>query len=291
MTYPTRTATIDQFEHEFRSIRRWLNQFDSFQSGGSGTGGIWDIWLQRPQANFARPALNIKHVDSPEPEDQGRSMITIMNDWQIEVLVEDDWQARRLASEIRQRLLQTQLIPLYLWSWQPPPIEVAEVVGGGSIGAGTYSVLVTAVNHDDEESLPTDSLEITVGANAAIEVAIVPWPRTATVAKEYRVYAGSAGSETLEATVAVSTGSVNLFHTLTDLPGGGASPPSSSIMFSHFLRVSQVGMSVLEHPSLDGVFNGLVSFRTSNQLARIAKPGETPIPKPLQTVTVSEEVS
>lgn len=289
MTYELRTQTIEQTEHEYRSIRAWLNEFVTF------TGR--DIHLQRPPNDFTRPALNIKRIESPQAAQQGRSLIKNTNDWQIEVLVEDTgsgvggfWQAEREISEIKQRLLQSELIPLYLWGWQPPPIAITEVPGGGSLPAGEVSVKVTAVNYDGEESLATDSVALTVALNSAIEVAISPWPRSASVAEDFKVYAGAVDAETFEATVNVPKPAIeNVFHSITSLVGGGAALPTSSKMFSHFLRVKNVVTRVMEHPALDSVFNGLVSFRTENQLSRIARPGG-PIDKTVTTVTQDVEV-
>lgn len=289
MTYELRTQTIEQTEHEYRSIRAWLNDFITFTNR--------DIWLQRPPSDFTRPALNIKRIESPMAEDQGRSLIKNTNDWQIEVLTEDTgsglggfWQAEREISEIKQRLLQSELIPLYLWGWQPPPIEITEIAGGGSLPAAEISVKVTAVNHDDEESLPTDSVALTVALNSSVEIAIRPWPRSASLAKEFKVYAGAVDAETFEVAVSVPNPSIqNVFTIITSLAGGGASLPTTSKMFSHFLRVKNVVTRVLEHPALDSVFNGLVMFRTENQLSRIAIPGG-PIAKPIATVTQDVEV-
>ena len=289
MTYALRTQTIEQTEHEWRSIRAWLNDFVTFNGR--------DIWLQRPPDDFTRPALNIKRIESPTAADQGRSLVSNINDWQIEVLVEDTgsgvggfWQAEREVSEISQRLLQSELIPLYLWGWQPPPIEITEIAGGGSLPAGEISVKVTAVNHDDEESLPTDSIALTVALNSSVEVAIRPWPRSASLAKEYKVYAGAVDTETFEVTVAVPNPSIhNVFQIITSLAGGGAALPTTSKMFSHFLRIKNVVTRVMEHPALDSVFNGLVMFRTENQLSRIAVPGG-PIEKRIGVVTQDLEV-
>jgi len=289
MTYDFRTQTIEQTEHEYRSIRAWLNDFVTFNGR--------DIWLQRPPTDFTRPALNIKRIESPTAMAQGRNFIKNVNDWQIEVLVEDTgsgvggfWQAEREISEIKQRLLQSELIPLYLWAWQPPPIAISEVPSGGSLPAGLVSVKVTAVNYDGEESLATDSVALTVALNSSVEVAIRPWPRSASVAEDYKVYAGAVDAETFEATVNVPKPSVeNIFHTITSLAGGGAVLPTSSKMFSHFLRITNVVTRVMEHPALDSVFNGLVSFRTENQLSRIARPGD-PIEKTIATVTQDVEV-
>ncbi len=289
MTYALRTQTIEQTEHEWRSIRAWLNDFVTFNGR--------DIWLQRPPDDFTRPALNIKRIESPAAMDQGRSLVSNTNDWQIEVLVEDTgsgvggfWQAEREVSEIKQRLLQSELIPLYLWGWQPPPIEITEIAGGGSLPAAEISVKVTAVNHDDEESLPTDSIALTVALNSSVEVAIRPWPRSASLAKEYKVYAGAVDTETFEVTVAVPNPSIhNVFQIITSLAGGGAALPTTSKMFSHFLRIKNVVTRVLEHPALDSVFNGLVMFRTENQLSRIAVPGG-PIEKTIAVVTQDVEV-
>ncbi len=289
MTYALRTQTIEQTEHEYRSIRSWLNDFVTFNSR--------DIWLQRPPSDFSRPALNIKRIESPQPAQQGRSFIKNTNDWQIEVLTEDTsgnqsgfWQAEREVSEIKQRLLQSELIPLYLWAWQPPPIEITEIAGGGSLPAGVVSVKVTAVNYESEESLATDSLSLTVALNSSVEVAIRPWPRSASVAKEYKVYAGAVDAETFEVVVPVPNPSIhNVFTTLTSLAGGGAALPTTSKFFSHFLRVKNVVTRTLEHPALDSVFNGLVMFRTENQLSRIAIPG-APIEKVIAKVTQDREV-
>ena len=273
MTYGVRTETVALDEHELRSIRRWLNQMVTVNGR--------DIHLHRPPEDFSRPAFVLKEIDRTEV-DRGRSMTLSEADWQIEVLYEDFWATKRVTAEIRQRLLQLERIPLYLWGWQFPGLWLEELPGAGSLPAGEVSVGVSAVSHEDEESLVSETKQITVALNSAVRVSWTPWPRAASVAKEYRVYAGASGAETVEATVADPLGAHRrlVFHDLATLAGGGASPPASSVFFAdRYMRVhprEQISSRLMEHPSADGVFNGFVNFRTRTESVRVAQPGQAP---------------
>jgi hypothetical protein len=283
MTYEVRTPTIALDEHEIRSLRRWLNQMVTVNGR--------DIFLQRAPADFTRPAYVLKEIDR-NPVDRGRSLTMDETDWQIEILTEDFWDTKRQVAEIRQRLLQVGRVPLYLWGWQYPDITIEELPGLGSLPAGQVSVGVSAVNHEDEESLLSNTVQLTVALDSAIRVSWTPWPRAVPVAKEYRVYAGVLDAETLETTVADPGSRLSVFHDITSLVGGGASPPTSSVFFANrYLRVphNQVQSRMMEHPAADGVFNGIVSFRTLVESVRIAQPGIAPV-REIGTVTKTVEV-
>ncbi len=285
MTYEVRTPTIALDEHELRSLRRWLNQFVTVNGR--------DIFLQRAPADFARPAYVLKEIDR-NPVDRGRSMTMDETDWQLEILTEDFWDTKREIAEIRQRLLQATRIPLYLWGWQYPDIWLEELPGAGTLPAGEVSVGIAAVNHEDESSMLSTTAQITVALNSAVRVLWTPWPRGASVAKEYDVYAGADGSETLEVTVAdpLQQRRTNLFTDITSLAGGGASPPTSSVFFANrYMKVPHnlVQSRIVEHPAADGVFNGFINFRTEVESVRIARPGEAPA-REIGTVTKTLEV-
>lgn len=285
MTYEVRTQTTALDEHEMRSVRRWLNQFVTV----SGK----DIWLQRPPADFDRPAYVLKEIDR-QPVDRGRSFTMDEVDWQIEILTEDFWTTKREVAEIRQRFLQSTRIPLYLWGWQYPDIYIEELLGQGSLPAGEVSVGISAVNHEGEESLLSNTVQITVAAGSAVRVSWTPWPRGVPVAKEYRMYAGASGAELLEATITDPGKRLSVFHDLASLAGGGASPQSSSVFFANrYLRVvtDQIASRMMEHPSADGVFNGMVTFQTRTESARIAKPGAAALDQEIATVTQTLEVN
>lgn len=289
MTYATQPMTIDLAEHELRSLRRWLNQMQRFQSDGAGAGGKWDIWLNRPDGGFARPALMLTETNRIR-EPRGRSWVCSKGSWQVEVLAESFWDAKHAVSDITQRLLRTLRIPLYLWSWQYLRAQVTEDAGNGSIPAGQVSVRVSAVNVGDEESLAGPSEVVAVAANAAVEVLIPPWPREGRVAKEYRVYAGSVGAEVLEATVTgLPDAPVPVVHTLTSLAGTGDPVPTDSVFFHRFMCVDEASVQdrVMEHPELDGVFNGFVTFTTDVTTVR------DPVaqwPKAVADIEISDEV-
>ncbi len=283
MTYAVRTQTTALDEHELRSIRRWMNEMVTVNGR--------DIFLQRAPADFSRPSYVLKEIDR-NSVDRGRSMTMDEADWQIEILTEDYWATKREVAEIRQRLLQVQRIPLYLWGWQFPDIWIEELAGQGSLSAGTVSVGVSAVSHADEESMMSDAVSLTVTAGSAIRISWTPWPRGASAAKEYRVYAGASGVEQLQTTVADPLGEnrLSLFETLTTDPVGGASPPASSVYFANrYLRVPQsfVSSRSSEHPSADGVFNGFVGFRTEVESVRIARPAVAP-DREIGTVNVDD---
>lgn len=285
MTYEVRTQTIALDEHELRSIRRWMNQMVTVNGR--------DIHLQRAPGEFERPAYVLKEVDR-KVVDRGRSMTMDQTDWQIEVLAKTFWDVKREVAEIRQRLLQVSRIPLYLWGWSPPDIWLEELPGAGSLPAGEVSAGITAVNNEDEESMLSTTAQITVALNSAVRVVWTPWPRSVPVAKEFNVYAGAATTETLEvAAVAVpGTRKSFVFTDLAALAGGGASPPSSSIFFANrYLRVpeDQVASRTMEHPALDDVFNGFITFRTEVESVRIARPGVIP-DREIGTVTIDLEV-
>jgi len=283
MSYPVRTQTIALDEHELRSLRRWLNQMVTVNGR--------DIFLQRAPSDFSRPAYVLKEIDR-QPIYRGRSMTVDQVDWQIEVLGEDFWTVKQEVAEIRQRFLQSSRVPLYLWGWQYPDVFVEELVGVGTLPAGEVSVGISAVNYEGEESLISDTVQITVALNSAVRVSWTPWPRSVPVAKEYRVYAGANGVETLEATVADPAKNLNVFHDLTSLAGGGASPQSSSVLFSQrYLRVitNEISVRTAEHPAADGIFNGYINFRTLTESQRIARPSVTP-EQEIATVTKTVEV-
>ncbi len=284
MTYELRTPTIALDEHELRSLRRWLNEFATV----SGR----DIYLQRAPADFARPAYVLKEVDR-NPVDRGRSFTMDEVDWQIEILSIDFWAMKREIQEIRQRFLQSTRIPLYLWGWQYPDIYIEELSGQGSLPAGEVSVGVSAVNHEGEESLVSSTVQVTVAAGSAVRVSWTPWPRGVPVAKEYRVYAGATGAETLEATVTEPGKRLSVFHDIASLVGGGASKPLSSVFFANrYMRIvhDQISSRGMEHPAADGVFNGIVSFQTRTESVRIARPGDTAASREITSVTTAVEV-
>ena len=287
MTYPLRTPTIGLDEHEMRSLRRWLNEFAT-------TAGR-DIWLQRPADDFDRPAYLIKEVDRQD-EERGRSMVVSVVDWQIEVLLDerdaagDFWSVKRETAEIRQRLLQSLRIPLYLYQWRfPSTMTLEELPSAGTLPAGEVSVGLTAVSHEDEESMMSDTQQITVALNSAVRVIWERWPRGASLSKEFNVYAGAITSETLEqAAVADPDRRVAVEHILTSLAGGGANPPSSSVFFANrHMRVDHdsIKSRVMEHPAADGLFNGIITFRTMTESVRIATPAGVP-ERTLGTVTI-----
>lgn len=282
MTYEMRTQTIALDEHEMRSIRRWLNEMESVNGK--------DIFLQRAPDDFQRPAFILEEIDR-RTEDRGRSFTAEKTDWQIEVMTEGFWDAKRLVAEIRQRALQSCRIPLYLWGWRFPGVSVVELPGQGSLPAGEVSVGITAVNYEDEESLICTPEVITVAAGSAIQVSWIPWPRGVPVAKEYRVYAGALDAEKLEATVADSGKRISAFHTISSLAGTGAAPPTTSVFFANrYIRVDdEVRSHVDEHPQVDGVFNGFINFSAQVESVRIARPGEAPKHE-IETVTKDVEV-
>lgn len=287
MTYPLRTPTIGLDEHEMRSLRRWLNEFAT-------TAGR-DIWLQRPADDFDRPAYLIKEVDRQD-EERGRSMVVSVVDWQIEVLLDerdaagDFWSVKRETAEIRQRLLQSLRIPLYLYQWRfPSTMTLEELPSAGTLPAGEVSVGLTAVSHVDEESMMGDTQQITVALNSAVRVIWERWPRGASLSKEFNVYAGADTSETLEqAAVADPDKRVAVEHILTSLAGGGANPPTSSVFFANrHMRVDHdsIKSRVMEHPAADGLFNGIINFRTMTESVRIATPAGVP-ERTIGTVTI-----
>lgn len=287
MTYPLRTPTIGLDEHEMRSLRRWLNEFAT-------TAGR-DIWLQRPAEDFDRPAYLIKEVDRQD-EERGRSMVVSVVDWQIEVMLDerdaagDFWAVKRETAEIRQRLLQSLRIPLYLYQWRfPSTMTLEELPSAGTLPAGEVSVGLTAVSHMDEESMMGDTQQITVALNSAVRVIWERWPRGASLSKEFNVYAGADTSETLEqAAVADPDKRVAVEHTLTSLAGGGANPPTSSVFFANrYMRVDNdsIKSRVMEHPAADGLFNGTITFRTMTESVRVATPAGVP-ERTIGTVTI-----
>lgn len=258
---PTVERVRDLSEHELRSLRGWLNSMFPGRK----------IFIYRPTTEFERPALTLSQATPRQPTNLGRGFghrweVT----YQIEVLGSGDtvgdafWSTRRELDQISGRLLTTQLIPLYLYSWQYPSPKVEVVPGGGALPAGDVSVVVTAVNAQDEESLGSEAVEVTVPAGAGLNVLIPPWPRQSGVAEVFRVYAGAAGSEELQVEVTdlpASEGrAVSTVVPLMAL-GNGAAPPASSIFFYRFMRVDSVETEILEHPSTDGLFNGFVRVR------------------------------
>ena len=287
MTYSLRTPTIGLDEHEMRSLRRWLNDFATVQGR--------DIWLQRPPADFDRPAYLIKEVDRQD-EERGRSMVVSVVDWQVEVLLDErdaggDFSlVSGEAAEIRRRLLQSLRIPLYLYSWAfPSTMTLVELPGAGALPAGEVSVGLTAVSHEDEESMLGDTQQITVALNSAVRVIWERYPRGASLSKEFNVYAGAITSETLEqAAVADPDKRVAVEHILTNLAGGGATPPAASVFWANrHMRVDHdsIKSRVMEHPAADGLFNGIITFRTMTESVRIATPAGVP-DRTIGTVTI-----
>lgn len=283
MTYEVRTPTIALDEHELRSLRGWLNQMASVNGK--------DIWLQRAPSDFTRPAFVLKEVDR-NVVDRGRSFTMDETDWQLEILTDDFWEMKQITAEIRQRCLQSSRVPLYLYGWQYPDIYIEELPSQGSLPAGEVSVGVSAVNHEDEESLLSSTVQITVALNSAVRVSWTPWPRAVPVAKEYRVYAGATGAEQLQVTVPDPGKRLNVFTDLASV-GAGASPPSSSVFFANrYLRIvpAETSTRSMEHPAADGVFNGYVNFRTRVESVRIARPGAAALEQEIATVTQTLEV-
>lgn len=258
---------LDWAEHELRSIRSWLNTMYPSDT----------IWITRPDANFSRPALRITETAPREWQDQGRLLQQAIGNWQIEVLEgsEDDinssenlWATRRKTSTITNKLLMSRLIPLYLWRWQYLEPQAQEVVGTGSIPAGQVSVRVSAINYEDEESLASEPVTVDVGANAALEILIPPWPRSVPVAKEFAVYAGALGAEEKQVVVPRADGPVGTMVSIPSLVSGDPPPTDSRFFSLRFMRIDQVESETLEHPEMDGVFNGFVSLRTLTTMVR-----------------------
>lgn len=270
------TGALDLGEHELRSLRGWLN--------GMYPGRT--IWITRPTTEFERPAFTLSQVVPRVPTDFGRGFgVQYQTSYQIEVLGVDFWQTKREVAEISERLLTSLLVPLYLYSWQYPSPSVEVVPGGGALPAGDVSVIVTAVNSWDEESLGSEPVVVTVPAGAAVNVLIAPWPRQSRVAEEFRVYAGASGSEQLQVEVAdLPASPVSTVVPLTSV-GAGASPPTASVFFYRFMRVESVETELLEHPSKDGVFNGYVLARLQTLSQRVLAPVW-----PVGDIEVSEEV-
>lgn len=290
MTYAFATPTIGLDEHEMRSIRRWLNEFAIVLGPPQR-----DIWLQRPPADFDRPAYLIKEVDRQD-EDRGRSMTVSVVDWQLEVLLDERdagsgfWEVKREVAEIRQRLLQSLRIPLYLYGWEfPSTMTLEELPSAGALPAGEVSVGLTAVSHLDEESLMGTTQQITVALNSAVRVIWERWPRGASLSKEFNVYAGAITSETLEqSAIADPDKRVVVEMIITNLAGGGAAPPTSSVFFANrYLRIDtdSIKSRVMEHPAADGLFNGIITFRTMTESVRIATPAGVPA-RTIGTVTI-----
>ena len=258
---------LDFAEHELRSLRSWL----------AGMFPDHDIWVTRPPADFSRPAFRISETAQRSVEDQGRALQRQVANWQIEVLFgnesnpnpqENRWEVTRVISAVTNKALRSRLIPLYLWGWRYLQPQAKELPASGSIPAGEVSVRVTAVNAEGEESLASEAAVVDVGANASVQILIPPWPRGDKVAKEFRVYAGAVDSETFQMSVAPEAGPIPSIVSLDSL-AVGAVPPSSSRFFSQrFMRVDTVTSELLEHPDMDGVFNGFVSLRLLTQLVR-----------------------
>jgi hypothetical protein len=246
---------LDLSEHELRSLRKWLN------AAYPGR----DIHLGRPETEFDRPAFVLTQATPRFDTERGRhGGLEIETTWQIEVLGEDVMTTRRETAEIRERLLTSRNVPLYLWSWRYPSPTVEVVPAVGALSAGNVSVIVTAVNHQGEESLGSDPVSVTVAANDAIDVLIPPWPRQSRVAEVFRVFAGAPGTEQLVAEITdLPANAMATVLRVTSL-AAGAPPPSSSVSFFYrFMRVLGAETELLEHPSKDGVWNGFVRARMS----------------------------
>lgn len=244
---------VDLSEHEFRSMRGWLNGLFPGVS----------IYIHRPDTGFSRPALVLSESVPRRFEDHGRGFGVMSHaSWQIEVLGTDFFSTKRDTAKISERLLTGLLVPCYLYGWRYPAPDVLEVPGEGSLAAGQLSVVVTAVNAQEEETLGTGSV-VTVSAGSAADVVIAPWPRQATVAEVYRVYAGAAGSEVFQVEVSPQDEPSPLTHRLLSVAGAGAAVPTSSVFFHRFMRVDGAQSQILEHPDTDGIFNGIVSVQTS----------------------------
>lgn len=247
---------LDLAEHELRSLRRFLNTLYPDLA----------IYISRPEAPFERPALFLKESAPRRFEDRGRGLGVLSEaSWQIEVLGVDYWGTKRDVAKISSNLLHRMLVPLYLWGWRYPPPEVVETVAGGSLPAGELSIAVTAVDVDDKESL-AEAVAVTVpAAGSSVRLRISPWPRQSGVAVKYRVYAGAEGEEKLALTIDdVGADPMPVEALLTALPAPAAPAlPDSSVMFFRFMRVEGVQTDFLEHPQIDGVFNGIISLQTS----------------------------
>lgn len=270
------TETINLSEHELRSLRKWLNEMFPGRP----------IFIHRPEAAFDRPALTLAEVVPRQFDEMGRGFgVNAQATWQIEVLGSDFWATKREVAQISERLLTKLLIPFYLWSWRYPTPTVSVLTGDGALSAGSVSVIVTAVNAEDEESLG-ESVVTAVSADDALEILIAPWPRQSGVAEGFRIYAGAVGSEKLEAEVTPTAGSpTSVLHVLTNLAGSGASPPTSSVFFYRFMRVESVETEILEHPDDDGIFNGFIRVATSVLSQRSFAPVHT-----VEEITIREEL-
>lgn len=270
---------LDLQEHEFRSIRKWLNQ--SFPGR--------DIHIQRPTVEFSRPAMVLTTAGPRQNWERGKALgVEAEVTWQIEVLGTDFFATMRDVAQIKERLLTSRVIPLYLWSWRYPSPIVEVDPAGGALSAGNVSVIVSAVNSEGEESLGSDPVVTAVSAGDAIEVLIPSWPRGSTVAEVFRVYAGAPGSELLEAEITDIPYGVSTVVPLTTLAGTGAVPPSDSVSFFYrFMRLlePQIESEILEHPETDGVFNGFVRARLSTLSQRVFDPVY-----PVGEITITQEV-
>jgi hypothetical protein len=193
------------------------------------------------------------------------------------------WAAKQRVAEISDRLLTVRRIPIYLYGWQYPPAVLEVLPAAGALSAGELSVIVTAVNYEDEESLG-EAVEVTVAAGDAVKIWISPWPRQSGVAKEYRVYAGASGAELQEAVVTPADHyPIAVATDLLTLAGTGGSPPTSSVFFYRHMCVDSVETETLEHPQTDGLFNGYVRIGASVMSSR-----RFPFSRPVETISVSD---
>jgi len=271
---------VSLVEHQFRSIRKWLNALFGDPDLA--------IWIGRPEANFSRPCLVISPGDT-SMIDRGRHLSEQEVPWTVEYLAPlgARWEAERAADKIMSKLQRVNLIPMYLHGWSHPPIQVV-AASGGSIPAGEVSVRVTAVNAEGEESLPSEAEVVTVEEDGSLQVVLTSWPRWAGVAKEYRVFAGAAGAEKLVDSFSVpedAVPGVPLIHTLLDVPAGVTNPPTSSVFFYRFMRVRSIGSRVLEHPETDGVWNATVTFTTNVLTSRFYS-----LARAIESITIEPEV-
>jgi hypothetical protein len=257
-------------EHELRSLRKWLN--------GMGFTHPTDlqgqkIYIERPAEQVSRPAMKIEEIPGGRGISMGRLLVRRRVQYQISVMATSKWEAERQVDDILERVLRSELVPLYLWGWAYLTPGVGRVAGGGSLDAGQVSVRVSAVNASGHESLASAAVETEVEDGDALRLAITPWPRSAPVAKEYRVYAGALGAEKLEATVSpvLTGGGIPTVATLTDLTGTGIPLSSnSSVFFYRFMRVAEpVESVVLEHPDMEGPHDGNVTLTLEYMTARI----------------------
>ena len=76
------------------------------------------------------------------------------------------------------------------------------------------------------------------------------------------MFAGAAGSESLQVEVtdlpAADGSPVSVVVPLPSVTPVATEPPESSVFFYRFMRIGSVETELLEHPSMDGFFNGYI---------------------------------